>query len=181
MMKETHKLIYSILFLMVIFYFVGIYSVWAHQQAIKNKNIYPLKDLGFLALEDLYSKHLAGMNDYLLYAVIFITLLWTIIFSKQKVIILKRWIIMLSVLFLRLLTDTCNAGCKMSGAISESGYNTNPRVCINGCGTVMSGLFSITSPYSRRSMSIFRGSHFTCRERPISSSISRQSFRSSSA
>lgn len=100
MMKESYKLVCSTIFLLVVFYLSGISNVYTHNQAVKNKNIYPLQDLGFKVLSDLDSTAFVGMNDYLLYVVALIVSIWTIIFSNKKIIIFKRWTLMVAVLFL---------------------------------------------------------------------------------
>jgi len=104
-MKESHKLICSTSLMIVVFYLAGISNVWTHTRAVKNKNIYPLQDLGFELLDNIHMENFIPMNDYLLYIIAGIATIWTIFFSNKKIIIFKRWTLMIAILFLiRLIT-----------------------------------------------------------------------------
>ena len=100
MLTESKKLVLSILFLLFVFYLAGISNAYAHNHALDNRNDYPLQDLGFRLTKNMNSKPYYAMNDYLLYVIAGIALTWTIIFSNKKVIIFKRWVLMVSFLFL---------------------------------------------------------------------------------
>ena len=105
MLAESHKLVYSICILVFIFYLSGISNVWTHRRALNNKNIYPLQDVGFEIFKNIDHTNFVGMNDYLLYVVVLITLVWTIFYSNKKIMIFKRWILMIAVLFfIRMIT-----------------------------------------------------------------------------
>jgi len=104
-MTETQKLLCAILLLVVVFYFTGITNAYAHNNALDNKNIYPLQDLGFKITESIDNKQFVAMNDYLLYVIACIALIWTIFFSNKKITIFKRWVLMIAILFaIRIIT-----------------------------------------------------------------------------
>ena len=100
MMTETKKLLCAILFLLCVFYLAGISNAWAHNTALDNINIHPLQDLGFKLTEHINAKPFYAMNDYLLYVIACICLIWTICFSNKKITIFKRWVLMVAILFL---------------------------------------------------------------------------------
>lgn len=98
-LTELHKLYCSTFLMIFVFYLTGISNVWTHERAIKNKNLYPLQDLGFEILVNFDHQKFVGFNDYFLYIIASISLIWTIFFSEKKIIIFKRWTLMLSILF----------------------------------------------------------------------------------
>ena len=98
-MKESHKLICSTLLMLSALYLAAMSNVWTHTQAVKNKNVYPLQDLGWTLLDRINMPYFP-MNDYLLYVIALIGAGWTIIFSNKKIIIFKRWTLMIATLFI---------------------------------------------------------------------------------
>ena len=100
MMKESHKLICSTSLMFFVFYLAGMSNVWTHTQAVNNKNVYPLQDLGWTLLDGLKMDTFIPMNDYLLYIIALITSIWVIFFSNNKIVIFKRWTLMISALFI---------------------------------------------------------------------------------
>ena len=66
-----HKLFISIICNIIIFYFVGLSNIWAHEKAINNKNIHPLQDFGFEIIP--YDSTFLYFNDYILGLILLIT------------------------------------------------------------------------------------------------------------
>lgn len=102
-MNLTHKkLMISLGCNIITFYLTGISNIWTQEQAIKNKNIYPLQDIGFKLIP--YEKKLSDSNDYVLILIACLSFL-LIIFHKARVEIVYRWSIMLNILFsIRIIT-----------------------------------------------------------------------------
>jgi len=91
------KLYISLVSNIIVFYFVGLSNIWTQEQALNNKNIYPLQDLGFKLIP--YNEDLLYFNDYVLYVLLGITAL-TIFYQKQYFReIAFRWSIMLNIMF----------------------------------------------------------------------------------
>jgi len=95
-MEHNKKLILSLCSNIVVFYFVGLSNVWTHEQAIENRNIYPLIDQGFRLID--YNIDLTYMQDYLLIAIVGITFILFLI-NPERRYILYRWSLMLNILF----------------------------------------------------------------------------------
>lgn len=101
-MEHNKKLIISIFTNFVVFYFVGLSNVWTQQQAIKNRNNYPLIDQGFRLID--YNIELIYLQDYVLIGIVGITVLLLLINPERKYI-LYRWSLMLNILFtIRIIT-----------------------------------------------------------------------------
>ena len=80
----------------VTFYVTGLSNIWAHEQAVKNKNTLPLQDQGFKLIP--YDDTFLFYNDYILYIVLGITFVF-ICFQNNKKEIILRWSLMLNLLF----------------------------------------------------------------------------------
>src|SRR5439155_18375833 len=76
----------------------------------------------------------------------------------------------------RILVPSARMG---SGSSSKSGNTTNERSVIRGCGIVSTGSFTVSSSYSKTSMSIVRGPQRTSRVRPSSASTRLHAARTS--